>query len=195
MIVRFAVFEAVPIFTEIVAVVFTSMEVVSIEKAALRLPAGITTVVSGIACVLLLVIVTVMSLDDTESSVTIPIEVSPPVTLVGFSVNEASPPAGRTDRLADFVLVPSVALIATEAEVVTAFVLTTKEVLVLPALIVTEPVTVAAPVLALLRAITRPPTGALVVSVTTPIDDAIPPTTELGVSVIALIVAVVEGER
>jgi len=110
-------------------------------------------------------------------SVTVPVEVLPPTTEVGFSE--------RADRVAALIvsvapwLPPSVPVINDEVLLATALVVTTKVVDVFPAGTVTEVGTCAAAVLLLCRVTTDPPVGAALFSVTVPIE-LFPPTTNVG---------------
>src|SRR5579871_5785007 len=110
-----------------------------------------------------------------------PVAVTPPLTELGATVNEAS--RGSRVRVADRWTLPSVAVIVAVVRVVTALVLTVKVALVLPAGIVTlelEP-TVAAWLL-LARVTLIPPVGAGLSRVTVPVLDA-PSATIVGLSV------------
>src|SRR5258707_10815199 len=78
-------------FAVMVAMTWTPPDVVLMTNEPLCWPGGITRVVSGTACGLELVIVTMIGMVGTASRVTIPMEVSPPVTTFGTRVSEAIP--------------------------------------------------------------------------------------------------------
>jgi hypothetical protein len=109
-------------------------------------------------------------------NVTVPVEnCVPPVTLVGFSVNEDSVTggggAGFTVSVAVLVVPPNAALIVTAVVTLTALVLTVKLAVAAPAATVTLAGTRAAPVLLLESVTTAPPAGAAPLNVTVPVDD------------------------
>jgi len=109
-------------------------------------------------------------------NVTVPVDdCVPPVTLVGFSVNEDSVTgggaAGFTVSVAVLVVPAYAALIVTAVEAVTALVLTVKLAVVAPAATVTLVGTRAAVVLLLESATIAPPDGAALLKVTVPVDD------------------------
>jgi len=115
-------------------------------------------------------------------NVTVPVEdCVPPVTLVGFSVNEDNVTgggvAGFTVSVAVLVVPPNAALIVTAVEALTALVLTVKLAVVAPAATVTLAGTRAAVVLLLESETTAPPEGAAPLNVTVPVEDCVPPVT------------------
>jgi hypothetical protein len=106
-----------------------------------------------------------------ELRVTVPVELFPPLTLVGFRVSEESVtvPTGVTVSGACAVLDPRVAVTTAVVIVVTVCVLTVKDALVLPAATVTLDGTVATDVFPLDRVTTAPPEGAFALRVTVPV--------------------------
>ena len=114
-------------------------------------------------------------------SVTVPVELFPPLTLVGFRVSEERltlEEAGVMVREACAELDPSVAVITAVVVVVTDVVLTVNEALVFPAATVTLLGTLADPLL-LESDTTEPPEGAAAVRVTVPVE-LLPPVTLVG---------------
>src|SRR5437879_7019504 len=117
-------------------------------------------------------------------SVTVPVLVVPPTTLVGLTVTEdklAGGGTGLTVSTAERETALKVPVIDSTVEAVTDVVVIEKVALVAPAAMVTLAGTVATAVFALLRPTTAPPAGAPAVSVTVPCDE-LPPTTEVGVT-------------
>jgi hypothetical protein len=117
-------------------------------------------------------------------SVTVPVELAPPVTVAGLRV--------RVDRADGFTVSVAVlltplyeAVTTTAAWVANGVVVMVNVADVLPVATVTVAGTCAVEVLLLDSATTVPPVGAAPLSVTVPVDDA-PPTTEAGLSVTAL---------
>ena len=114
-------------------------------------------------------------------SVTVPVELFLPLTLVGFKVSEdrlTLEEAGVMVREPCAELDPSVDVITAVVEVVTDVVLTVKEALVFPAETVTLLGTLADPLL-LDSDTTEPPEGAAAVRVTFPVE-LLPPVTLAG---------------
>ena len=103
-----------------------------------------------------------------------------PLRPVAVTVRAAFCPAGVTVSAAVRVTLPAVAVIVTVVEAVTVVVAIAKVALVAPWATVTL-AGVDAALLLSLRATTSPPDGAAAVNVTVPCD-ALPPTTELGVT-------------
>jgi hypothetical protein len=117
-------------------------------------------------------------------NVTVPVELFPPLTLVGLSVSDESvtdEDAGLMVSVAWFELLPSVAVIVAVVIAVTDVVVTVKFVLVDPAGTVTLLGTVALELL-LLRLTTLPPEGAAELNVTVPVE-LVPPVTLVGFKV------------
>ena len=109
-------------------------------------------------------------------NVTVPVDdCVPPVTLVGFSVNEdnvtGGGAAGFTMSVAVLVVPPNAALIVTVVAALTALVPTVKLAVVAPAATVTLAGTRAAAVLLLESDTTAPPLGAAPLNVTVPVED------------------------
>ena len=100
---------------------------------------------------------------------TVPVELFPPLTLVGFKVSEERVmlPAGVMVKVACCELLPSVAVITAVVVVLTDVVVTVNEALVLPATTVTLLGTLADELL-LLKLTTEPPDGAAALKVTVP---------------------------
>jgi hypothetical protein len=154
-----------------------------IVKVAELAPAGTVTDAGTVAAVVLLLasVTTVPPLGAGPSRVTVPVAVSPPVTLLG-AIASAATTGGLTVRVADLVGPPLLSL----AEIVGETVEATAEVEIVnvavfwPAATVTLPGTVAT-VLLLLRLTTVPPVGAGPLSVTVPVD-GLPPATTVGLS-------------
>ncbi len=111
--------------------------------------------------------------------VTVPVELLPPITLVGVLVRELKA-AGLTVSVAVFVT-PKVALMTAVDCDATPRVVTVNVAEVLPAATVTDTGTVAAAVLPLCSVNTLPPVGAAAVSCTVPVE-LLPPTTAVGFS-------------
>ena len=116
-------------------------------------------------------------------SVTVPVELVPPATVVGFKLSVLRAGA-LTVSVAVRVVVPKRPVIVTEVDADTGDVVTVNVVLVLPAGTVTDAGTVAAALL-LLRAISAPPTAAGPLRVTVPVE-LLPPSTLVGLRLIAL---------
>jgi hypothetical protein len=110
--------------------------------------------------------------------VTVPVELLPPLTLVGFRVSDESVNDGLMISDAIWELLPSVAVIVAVRAVLTGVVLTVKVALVDPLDTVTLPGTLALELL-LLRLTTVPPEGAAELRVTVPVE-LLPPVTLFG---------------
>ena len=115
--------------------------------------------------------------------VTVPVELFPPLTLVGFRVSEESVAVagGVMIREACIELLPRVAVITAVVVVVTDVVVTVNEAVVAPAVTATLTGTLAEELL-LAKLTTTPPDGAAPLKVTVP-RDALPPRTLLGFNV------------
>ena len=111
-------------------------------------------------------------------SVNVPVEVAPPVTVLGFRVSEVRD-ATVTVREVLLVVVPNVPEIETETEDATPLVVIVKVALVDPPGINTLVGTCATDVLLLCKVTTLPPAGAAPFKVTVPVE-GFPPTTEVG---------------
>jgi hypothetical protein len=156
-------------------------------NVALLAPAGTVTLEGTLAAKLLLVSATrAPPAGAAALSVTVPVEdCSPPTTLAGFKLSEAtvgSGSGGFTVSVAVLVVPPYAALIVTAVDAVTALVLTVKLAVVAPAATVTLAGTRAAVVLLLASDTTAPPDGAALLKVTVPVDDCVPPVTLVGLS-------------
>ena len=157
---------------EITTLAFDETRCVFTLKLALVCPACTVTLDGTVATdVLLLESVTVAPPDGAAAlSVTVPMELLPPLTLVGFRLSEESvtlPLAGVMVSEACCELLPSVAVITAVVVVVTDVVVTVKDADVEPAAIVTLPGTLADELL-LLKLTTEPPEGAAELRVTAP---------------------------
>ena len=118
-------------------------------------------------------------------SVTVPIESSPPLTVVGLSVTEERLPAGGagvTLRVAVRVTPLYAAEMVTELVAVTETVVTVNVAVVAPAGIETLAGTVVTAGLELVNVTTAPPLGAALVNVAVPCEE-FPPVTVVGFSV------------
>ena len=149
-------------------------------KVALVCPAVTVTFAGTVAAALLLdSVTTVPPVGAAIFRVTVPVELAPPVTVLGFSVSAVGT-GGLT------VNVPLTVVPFAEAEIVAvafepATVVTVKVALVCPAVTVTFAGTVAAALL-LDSVTTVPPVGAAAVKVTVPVE-LVPPVTVLGLNV------------
>lgn len=155
-------------------------------KLALVCPADTVTVDGTVATdVLLLERLTLAPPEGAAPvNVTVPVELLPPLTLVGLSVSDASvtdEDAGLMVSVACCELLPSVAVIVAVVVAVTDVVVTVKLVLVDPAAMVTLLGTVALELL-LLKLTTEPPEGAAELRVTVPVE-LFPPVTLVGFNV------------
>jgi hypothetical protein len=166
-----------------VTVVFEDGLLVLTVKLALVWPAATVTLAGTVATLGLLLesVTTTPPEGAAPESVTVPVDVLPPLTLVGLSVSEErlTALAGVTVNVACFELLLRVAVITALVVVVTDCVLTVKLALVLPAGTVTLDGTVATEVLPLESVTTVPPEGALALRVTVPVE-LVPPVTLVG---------------
>jgi len=144
------------------------------------LPADTVTLAGTLAATVLLLV----RLTETPPvgaaafSCTVPVELFPPTTLVGFSDTEDTPIAGLTVIVA-FALPPKVAVMLTVVVVATELVVTANVVDVLPAGTVTLAGTAATNVLLLERFTATPPAGEAPLRVTVPVE-GLPPVTMVG---------------
>jgi len=170
---------APPYVPEIVTLVFVETLVVLTVKVALVLPAATVTLEGTVATdVFPLERVTTAPPDGASPlRVTVPVELLPPVTLVGFRVSEPRA-AGVTVKVADSVAPAYVPEIVTLVLVKTVVVITVKAALVLPAATVTLLGTLATALL-LESDTTAPPEGAGAVRLTVP-NEAFPPVVLVG---------------
>src|SRR5262245_8767252 len=165
----------------VTAVVFT-------VKLALVAPAATVTLAGTVATAVFELdnVTTVPPAGAGALSVTVAVDVLPPVTLVGLSVKEATvtvvAAGGFTVSVADCVTPPADAEIVTGVVAVTAAVVTVKVALEVPAATVTLAGTEATPVLLLDSVTTVPPAGAGALRVTVPWE-VLPPVTVAGLSV------------
>jgi hypothetical protein len=169
---------------EMLAVVLEPTVRDAIVNVAEVAPAGTDTDVGTVAAEVLLDIKATETppVGAADPSVTVPVEVVPPTTVVGFRVTELTDGA-LTVRLAEAVVVPVVAVIANVAFVETAEVEAVNVAVLEPARTVTDVGTVAAAVLLELRlTITDPPEPTALFRVTVPVE-VVPPYTVAGASV------------
>jgi hypothetical protein len=179
---------SVPVITAVVDVV---TDVVVTVNEALVLPAATVTLLGTPADPLLLESDTTAPPEGAAAlRTTVPVELLPPVTVVGLRVSEERLTAGAEVmvRKACWTLDPSVAVIAAVKVPVTGVVVTVNEALVLPAATVTLLGTLAE-LLLLESDITAPPEGAAPFSVTVPWEDE-PPVTLVGFTVTEVITRV-----
>jgi len=185
---------------EIVAEVEMRTTDVLTMKVALVAPAGTITLEGTLAAAVLLLesVTCAPPAGAGPLSVTVPVEdCAPPVTLVGFNVNEeregAGGGAGVTVSEAVLVMPAWDAETVTSVDVATALVLTVKVALVAPAETVTVEDTLAAAVLLLESVTCTPPAGAGPLNVTVPVEE-FPPVTLVGFRVIEESERVAGGE-
>ena len=160
--------------------------VVVIVNVADVAPAGIVTDAGTRARVaLLLLSVTVVAVVDARLSVTVPVELVPPRTDVGFRLSALNViGAWLTVRVAVFVTAPAVAVMTALVVALTAVVVTVKVAVDAPAATVTDEGKAAA-TLSLDRLTTTPPVGAGEPSVTVPVT-FVPPLTAVGLTATAV---------
>lgn len=152
-------------------------------KVALNAPAGTVTLAGTVAiAVLLLDRVTLLPPEGAgPSSVTVPVEVAPPVTEVGLRLSEAMF-GGSTSSLTVRLMPPKLAVIVERVfDALVVNVVMVNVALLVPASTVTLAGTVAAAVLLLVRVTTRS-TATMPVKVTVPVA-LLPPITGFGVAV------------
>ena len=171
---------------EITTLVFDETRCVLTVKLVLVCPACTVTLDGTVATdVLLLESDTVAPPDGAAAlSVTVPVELLPPLTLVGLRLSEESvtlPLAGVMVSEACCELLPSVAVITAVLVVVTDVVVTVKDADVEPAATVTLLGTLADELL-LFKLTTEPPEGATELRVTVP-RELLPPCTLAGFSI------------
>ena len=154
--------------------------VVVITNVADVAPAGIVTDATTLARVaLLLRNVTVVAVVDARLSVTVPVELSPPRTDVGFKLSALNVTgAVLMVNVAVLVTIPAVAVIVADDAALTAVVVTVNVAVDAPAATVTLAGTVADALL-LERLTTIPPVGAGEPSVIVPVA-FVPPLTAVG---------------
>ena len=182
-----AVWVTPPADAEILTEVELLTLLVETVKVALWAPAGTVTLGGTVASPLLLLasVTTVPPGGATSSSVTVPCELLPPWTEVGFSANKpmvTGEGAGFTLSVADVVALPAEAVKVTRVWNDTSLVEAVNVALVEPARTVTLVGTVATAVLLLDRFTTVPPAGAALLNVTVP-REVLPPYWEVGFSV------------
>src|SRR3989442_5390164 len=150
---------------------------VVIVNVVLVAPAGTVTLAGTVAAaVLLLDSVTCAPAGAGPSSVAVPVELLPPVTVVGLSASEERRAAGFTVSVAVRVTPLYTAEMVTGVDAATALVVTVNVVLVAPAGTVTLAGTVAAAVLLLVTATCAPPAAARPATDAPPADVLPPPT-------------------
>ena len=155
----------------------TPGDVVTVKVARL-LPAATVTASGTVAAALLLLSATTdPPVGAAVVSVTVPVELLPPVTLVGLKLKVLRAVEVIVNT-AVRVTPPKLAVIVTAVDVDTGDVVTVKVALLLPAATVTAAGTVAAP-LSLLSDTADPPAGAGPLSVTVPVE-LTPPLTLVG---------------
>lgn len=168
---------------EITTLVFEKTRWVLTVKFALTFPAATVTLDGTVATeVLLLESVTIAPPEGAAAvRVTVPVELFPPLTLVGFSVRDESvtlPLAGVMVNVACCELLPNVAVITAVVVLLTDVVVTVNVADVEPDGTVTLLGTLADELL-LLKLTTLPPDGAAALNVTVPVE-LFPPTTLVG---------------
>jgi hypothetical protein len=181
LIVKLAVFEVPLSVPVIVAVTAVDTAVVVVAKVAVVAPAATVTVLGGTALVELEPRVTTRPpVGAGPEIVTVPVEETPPITVVGLMVT-LERDGGLIVNVAFDVLPDSVAEMVSVATDATARVVTVNVPEVAPATTVTVPGTVALAALEL-SVIAIPPVGAGPLRVTVPVEE-VPPVTVAGESV------------
>jgi hypothetical protein len=174
---------APPNVADIVITVDDVTAFVVTTNPAVVAPAGTVTLAGTPATVVLLLdrVTTAPPAGAAALSMTVPVDVLPPRTLVGCRLSDVSIGVpGVTVSCADRVAPPPAPEIVTAVDVVTTLVATANVAVVPPAATVIPAGTVAAAVLLLDRVTTAPPAGAAALSVTAPVD-VLPPRTLIGV--------------
>jgi len=183
-----AVFVVAPRVALMVAVIFAVTAVVAVVNVADVLPEATVTdagTVTPLATSLLERVTTVPPAGAGPDRVTVPDELAPPVTDVGFRAALSSVGA-VTVSAAVLVVEPRTALIVAETLAVTPVVEVVKVAVVLPEATVTDAGTVTPLAVLLLERLTAvPPVGAGLESVTVPVE-LVPPITEVGLRVTPL---------
>ena len=180
--VRVAVLMTVPSEALRTTAVWAATGTVVIVNVALVLPdatvtLGGTDATAGLA----LVRATVMPpMGALPVSVTVPVELDPPVTVVGLRVRVESA-GGFTVRVAVLLIPPAEAVITTGVWAATGVVRMVNVAVLLPDATVTLAGTVAMAGFALERVTKTPPAGAAAVSVTVPVE-VLPPIREVGLN-------------
>ena len=181
LIVSVAVTFVLPKVAPIVEVVAVVTCAAAMEKVAEVEPAAIVTFAGSVALVLLeLSEITKPPVGAGLLRVTVPVDVDPPVMLLGANVIEVSAGAAIA-RVAVAVVPRRVPEIVALVDVVTAMVATVKVAELVPAATVTVDGTVALELFEL-RVMTAPPVGAGPFKVTVAVEE-VPPFTEVGASV------------
>jgi hypothetical protein len=168
-----------PYTPEIVTDVEDATPLVVMVKVALVAPAGILTLAGTRAADVLLLcnVTSAPPVGARPFKVTVPVELLPPTTEVGFLVTDDSVGAATVRVLV--WTTPYVPESVTVVFAATGVVVIVKVALVAPAAIVTLAGTCAAAVLLLCRVTSAPPVGAAPFNVTVPVE-LFPPTTEVG---------------
>ena len=176
-----AIWELLPSVALIVAVRAVLTDVVLTVNLALVDPLATLTLLGTLALELLLLRLTTMPPEGAaELRVTVPVELLPPVTLVGFSVSDeiVTDTGGLIVNEACLIVLPSVPVIVAVVVELTNVVVTVKLVLLDPADTVTLLGKLALE-LSLLKLTTVPPEGAAELRVTVPVE-LLPPVTLVG---------------
>jgi hypothetical protein len=178
------VFVTAPNLAEMFTLVFADCVLVVTVNVALVFPAATVTVAGTVPTPVLLLerVITAPPEGAAPLSVTVPCELAPPLTLVGFNVSDDRLTAlpGVMVSVACCELLPMLAVIVPVVLVVTAVVLTVKVALVAPGATATLDGTLAE--LLLLASVTSvPAAGAAALRVTVPVELP-PPVTLVGLS-------------